>query len=261
MLVEGLPETLVPWLTRLVPPRGHGPGPVLEAVEVCLRSDGGTSSITTRSRDELLEGSEDEVLTRLLETVNEVACFVGSDLAVHGALLADDAGRGLVICGRSGAGKSTLTANLVTSGLRYATDELVEVGSGGRVRGWRKWLALKGASRATVPALAPGAGERQPRDDRWLVAPDRLGEPVPHWLDCAMVVMPRFSHDVETRIEAVPSGRALVQLIQHCFDLGDRSPTVLDGLADVVRGASCIEVAYGDARVAAPLLAQHLRER
>lgn len=258
LLVEGLPAELVPWLLRMAPPRGDGPGPALDAVDVCLSGDG-ASTITTRSRNEVLRGSDGDVLTRLLETVNEMACFVGSELAVHGALLSAGDGRGVVICGRSGAGKSTLTANLAAGGLGYVTDELVEVSDEGRVRGWRKWLALKGESRSTVPALTPEAGERQLRDDRWLVAPDRLGEPVPHWLECALLVIPRFTPGAETAMEPIPRGRALVQLIEQCFDLGDASSDVLESLADVVRGAMCIELTYGDARVAAPMLAQSLR--
>lgn len=243
----------------MVPQSGDSLGPPLEGVHLRLLADG-MSSVTTASREEVLRGAERDVLVRLLEILNEVACFVGAELAVHAALLIDAADRGVLICGRSGAGKSTLTANLAVKGLRYATDELVEVEGGGRVRGWRKWLALKGASRQTVPELTPPASDRQLLGDRWLIPPDRLGDAPSGWVHPSLVVLPRFVPDADVSIEEIPRGRALVQVLQQCFDLRDRSQRVLDSLACVVRDAVCVEVTYGDAREASGAVLRHLSQ-
>lgn len=206
----------------------------------------------------VFHGTRDAVAIRLLERLNELACFTNPVVTVHSGLVADGAGRGIWIPAQSGGGKSTLTAQLTSSGLRYATDEAVTVSAGGELTGWPKWIGLKRGSHEVLAALAPDRDEAIDGGDRWMVPPGAVGVVVRSPVRPAVVAFPRHRRG-GCEIEEISRAEALAEIVPQAFNLRRLGRAGIDALASAVRRShSCLRISYGDGWEAAEQLKDRL---
>lgn len=200
------------------------------------------------------------IAIRLLERLNQLACFTNPRLAVHSGLVADASGRGIWIPASSGAGKTSLTAQLTMSGLRYSTDEVVAVRDDGRLEGWAKWLSVKEGSQDALRSLTPGHGDPIRHDGAWMVPPTAVGTVTAEPITPIVLTFPDYRPGASTRVEAISRAEALAQLAPEVFNLRLHGSDGVDTLADIVRRTpACVRISYGDgwdaARTLSALLA------
>ena len=147
-------------------------------------------------------------------------------------------GRAVLVPGRSFTGKTTLTAELVRAGATYYSDEFAVLDAEGRVHPYPKPLAVR------------GAGGRQGR-----VAPRELGgRPATHAtgpLPVGLVVVSEFREGARFRPRELSMGRGSLALLANAVPARLRPAEVLETLGRVVRGATVLRGARGEAAEAA----------
>lgn len=238
-------------------------GTLLERFRITPAQDGVWELRCNRS-PEIDRGHQSDVIARLLERINVLACFTNKELSVHSGLVADEAGNGIWVIAPSGGGKSTLTAQLALSGLHYLTDELaiVEHGDDELLSGWLKWIALKGRSRNLMHQhIAPDVGIRSVSGARWFVPPRALGGSIPHLrVRPALVVLPAYRQGAPTQLQKVSRAYAVESIALQTFRLRSMGPTAIERLAAAVAESTCLVATYGDGWEAAHRLIDMLAE-
>ena len=144
-------------------------------------------------------------------------------------------GRAVLVPGRSFTGKTTLTAELLRAGATFYSDEFAVLDAEGRVHPYTKPLAVR------------GEGGRQRK-----VCPEEFGgrgasEPLP----VGLVVVSEFREGARFRPRALTQGQGSLALLAHAIPARRRPAEVLDTLARVVRGATVLRGARGEAAEAA----------
>ncbi|TCK30264.1 hypothetical protein EV667_0352 [Ancylobacter aquaticus] len=174
---------------------------------------------------------------------------------VHGAVLATTAGA-VVMAGVSGAGKSTLSAYLVTRGWRFGTDDSLALGFRD---GEAVVLPCPGAinvKSGSYPTLLPfhpqlaalpliGVGEKR---GRYLPVPLALHlgpEGGENHVRC--FVFPRFEAGAPTRVAAISSSQALLELMDAEFDLAEEAGAAeFDAFFDTLDQLPRYAIVYSD---------------
>ncbi|MFL6257420.1 MAG: hypothetical protein ACJ74T_20640 [Pyrinomonadaceae bacterium] len=140
-------------------------------------------------------------------------------------------GRAVLVPGRSFTGKTTLTAELVKAGADYYSDEFAVLDREGRVHPYAKQLAVR------------GEGFRQQK-----VSVEEFGgraatKPLP----VGLVVMSEFREGARWRPQTLSMGQGSLALLANTVPARLRPLEVLETLERVVRGATVIRGARGEA--------------
>ena len=193
----------------------------------------------------------------MVGSINFAVLGSASDhLLLHAGGVAKPDGSVAVICGPSGSGKSTLTTVLAMRGHAYVTDETVCMDPRTlRITPYRKPVALKRGSFATLPQLAPPPGSvaEACSDDMWLVAPADLGgaELPDAPLDPQLIVLPTYVAGAAVTVERLGEGEAAFALGGNSSQGLDRLEQPLVALARLVRRAPAYRLVHGDVQHAA----------
>lgn len=146
-------------------------------------------------------------------------------------------GRAILIPGRSFTGKTTLTAELVRAGATYYSDEFAVLDSEGRVHPYAKPLSVRegGTHRQKSVRVEEfgGSGATKP-------------------LPVGLVVVSEFREAARAwRPRALTSGQGSLALLANTIPARRRPAEVLATLERVVRGATVLRGARGEAAEAA----------
>ena len=144
-------------------------------------------------------------------------------------------GRAVVVPGRSFSGKTTLVAELVRAGATYYSDEFAVLDSAGRVHPYPKPLAVR------------GDGFRQRK-----VSVDELGgSAATRALPVGLVVVSEFREGSRFRPRTLTPGQGSLALLANTVPARRRPLEVLETLGRVVRTATVLRGARGEAAEAA----------
>jgi hypothetical protein len=144
-------------------------------------------------------------------------------------------GRAIVIPGRSFSGKTTLTAELLKAGATFYSDEFAVLDAEGRVHPYRKPLAVRGE----------GGRQRKVPPEEFGVS----GADAP--LHVGLVVVSEFREGARFRPRTLTQGQGSLALLANTVPARSRPAEVLDTLGRVVRGATVLQGARGEAAEAA----------
>ena len=219
--------------------------------------DRGPSYYPTRwlvsADDDVLPGAPDAAaaVDALLVDLDGTVIARNSDraLVVHAGAV-EVGGRVAVLPAASGSGKTTMTAACVAAGAAYVTDEAVVIERGSlRVEPYHRPLCVKPGSRQVLVDLT---GLWAPEDPlcTWHVPPAALGK-LSAGGEPAAVVLPHYRPAGGVEVESIPRAEAVLALAGQASYLSQQGPEMLEVLAAVVRGSTCVRIRYDDARVAA----------
>ena len=193
--------------------------------------------------------TEPHRLAHLLTNINLTAIQAAAgNLLLHAGAACRSDGRSVVLCGPSGSGKTTLTAELVSGGLAYLTDETVCIDPEQmRVTPFRKPLSLKLGAQPLFPQLRPDDDEGGEAPGVWLVAPDDLGgvEVPKRPLLPALLVFPTHRPGASLQVERIQEARAAYLLGKETSRLNAVRGGALHGLARLARRAPAYTVVHG----------------
>ena len=180
-----------------------------------------------------------------------VASHCHQYLMIHAAVV-ERAGRALVLPAPPGSGKSTLCAALVARGWRLLSDEmtLIDVDRGDVIPLPRP-ISLKNRSIAIIGRFWPDAIMSAVVHDTIkgsiahvrppLASVDRSTErAVPGW-----IVLPRYTPDAATKLEALSKGAAFMQVLENAFNYSMHGRRGFEVLADFVDASESFEFSYG----------------
>jgi HprK-related kinase A len=171
-------------------------------------------------------------------------------LILHAAVLERN-GAALILPAPPGSGKSTLCAGLAHRGWRLLSDELALVELAGlNITPLARPISLKNASIDVIRSFAPEAVFSPTVHDtlkgsvahvKPAAASVRLQEQqaAPRW-----VVMPRYAAGVPARLEALPKGRAFMQLVESAFNYDLHGSRGFGALTRVIERCATYEFRY-----------------
>jgi hypothetical protein len=179
-----------------------------------------------------------------------IAASSRKSLLLHAAA-AERGQRAILLPGPSGAGKSTLVAGLVDAGFRYLTDDVCAIDpDSGQTRPYPKPISLA----PHVVELFEHNGHGSP-----LVDDVRRYMTTGAFLTCAalgsmpglesevrLVVVPKHSPGLTTRLVAMSRAETLVLLAEQSFNFTALAPAALHVLADVLLRCECYGLTYDD---------------
>ena len=185
-------------------------------------------------------------------------------LLLHAGAAAMPDGRTVVVHGASGVGKTTLTAALVRNGLAYLTDETVCVDPHTlEIEPFPKPLTVKPGAQSLLAYLEPPDDEDPDGSGNWQIPADRLGRrPIPDApMRPSLIVFPDVDperNDVD--VTPVSPARAAFVLGEQSSALWAIEPRPLAAVARLVGSAPALQVSYGSAFDAAPVIGELLAE-
>lgn len=211
------------------------------AATFSLCPSGNTSGYQILADDRPLSGAQplDVALQQLSSHLTiHVAEFAPDFVFLHAGVVAWQ-DRALLLPGFSCAGKSTLVAELVRSGATYYSDEFALLDCEGRVHPFPRALQMRRPGR-------PGQTD---------LSLEQLGgqvgvEPLP----VALVVFTRFADGARWTPEALPRGRAVLEMLLHAVPARRTPARVLSALTAAVRHAAAYRTLRGEAPAAARAL-------
>lgn len=211
----------------------HGT-PANDAATFALRRIGSETCYQVLSDDRRLSGAEplDFSLHRLgAHLMIHVAEFAPDYVFLHAGVVAWK-NRALLLPGFSHAGKSTLVAELVRAGATYYSDEFALLDTEGRVHPFTRTLQMR----------RPGSSEQTPLPLALLNG--RAGsEPLP----VVLVVFTEYADGARWAPEALPPGRAVLEMLLHAVSAQRTPARVLTTLTATVRNATAWRSKRGEA--------------
>ena len=187
----------------------------------------------------------DDCEYRLTEVFLESCADV---VQLHASGWATDAGAILVL-GPSGAGKSSLATHASHNGFAAFGDDLVLIGADGRAAPFKRLfksdpelLRRLGSDPATTVFWDPAS------EEAWFDPAEAGG-----WAEPAavrLVVLGRFVAGGGLSVEEMSAADGLSLLVHSCFETGVPKAEGFARLADLVEGASVLEVRFGDGAAA-----------
>ncbi|QLL63072.1 serine kinase [Sinorhizobium mexicanum] len=220
----------------------------------CIRRNGSRGMIVTSA----------EAVPALKGFLTEDALgAVGTDVALHGALLVKNA-RSLLICGAPGAGKTTLALALVAAGFDCGGDDIALMDGRGLMRGVPFAPALKSGSWDLLDGLrdaiiaCPVHRRLDNKRVRYL-APVRYA-PREH-VPLHMIVLIRRRKEGPAVISAVEPVQALSELLSGAFTSERRLDVMqFESLLTAVSGARLVELTFSRLDEAVAILSRYHEE-
>jgi hypothetical protein len=196
---------------------------------------------------------------RLKGTILEQVLAKAEYLAALHAACVTRGDETLVLIGSPGAGKTTLLLSLLAQGFGYVCDDVTLVLKNGRVAGVPLPPALKSGS-WKLGVVDPEQVEALPVHTRPDGIVARLLPMTSQRADerkVTAIVRLRRSAGEEARLTALSSSEGLAELFREARSPSGRcSAETFHALAELVRGASAVELRYGESTDAADVLAE-----
>lgn len=243
------------------------PGPVDDYV---IEPDADHEGATQLRRDEtvlLRRSSLASVLDLLVWHVNHEAVGRTTGLVLFHASAVEHDGVVVVFPGESGAGKTTLAAALTQHGFRYVTDEAVALDPATLlIHPYPKPLSIRPASLGLLPGFAP------PQHGRFAEAfgrdlhasPVACGGGISRGGVPGVLVAATFGSGLGDEVRSASRSEMLHRLVTASFE-GATPPHArashVRALRDVVRGATCLEMAYADLGAALDIVTDAVERR
>jgi hypothetical protein len=167
-----------------------------------------------------------------------VAEFAPDYVFLHAGVVAWQ-DRALLLPGFSHAGKSTLVAELVRAGATYLSDDFALLDPEGYVHPFTRTLQMR----------RPGGSEQTP-----LPLAQLNGQAGTKPLPVALIVFTEFAEGARWNPEALPPGRAVLEMLLHAVPVQRTPARVLATLTATVRNASTCRSKRGEASATARTL-------
>ena len=162
------------------------------------------------------QGSDD-ALVMTMRTLVEIGCHQTERLMIiHGAGLALDDGRGLLLIAPGGSGKTTLAAALNAAGYGLLSDDVVPVTPGGELVGLGMPLCLKAGSWPILSSIRPDLEEAAivwRYDEPVRYVPPR-GQPLTGSLRPGLLLCPRDRPGSTVAVFTQPLDYAVLRIIE-----------------------------------------------
>lgn len=191
---------------------------------------------------EPLDSSLQQLSTHLMIHVAELA---PDYVFLHAGVVAWQ-GRALLLPGFSHAGKSTLVAEFVRAGATYYSDEFALLDPEGRVHPFTRTLQMR----------RPGRPDQTPLPLAQLNGHAGTGS-----LPVAMILFTEFAENASWAPEALPPGRAVLEMLLHAVSAQRTPSRVLAALTAAMRHAAAWRSKRGDAAETARILLAALAAR
>lgn len=202
--------------------------------------------------DELLQEGDSfgPLLQNLIWHVNSEAVAQTEDFLLLHAAAASWQGQGVLLPAPEDSGKSTLVAALTRAGFTYLTDEAALIDPATSLLHpypralWMDSRSLHVLDRATwstpPPPLDPSSDQHHVLPEE--IRPEAVGGPCP----VRFVILPSYREGVDTTIESVSRGAALVHMGNNAFNFGRFGSRGFRVLAGIVEEAECFQLRMGD---------------
>lgn len=220
---------------------------------------GDSGALAERDGVPIYEGDPGTALRLLMSTINMAAvASLDGALMVHASVVGDDHGA-IVIPGPSGTGKSTMAAALVDRGLRYLSDEIAPIVTGGMVVPYPKPLMVGGMSFDEVEALRP-MDLCDGTFDVWFLDPRRFSggyesRPQPIRAVVSLEYVPRAT----VEISQMTPGETTAVLACNAFNMARSGRDGLELAAGAARYARGVRILHGGASSAVDHIIEVMR--
>ena len=199
----------------------------------------------------VVEGAKaSRVLDYLIQHVNRAAIRSGDDRVLVHAAAAELDGVGVLLPADMEAGKTTLVAGLVKAGFGYLTDEAAVIDPESlQLHPYPKPLSIDPGSWSVLADLAPrvDSSTRPYFEEQWQVPATRISPTaISGRADAALVIFPRYTSGVETRVEPVSKSQAMLILLEQTFRFHSAGRRNLEVLARFLEGVRCYRLEGGD---------------
>jgi hypothetical protein len=173
--------------------------------------------------------------------------------------------RGVILCGAARCGKTSLTANLITQGFDYSSDDVTLLSRETlQVAPFPRAINVREECHEMTPVLLAGArriGRFRIADQERLIVD--LGRPVPGSVVVTGVCFPRFCPDESTELRPLEKAEAFTGLMQNRFHpMGERIDTEIaadfDSLGKLAERCVCYSLVFSDPVVASHIIAERM---
>jgi hypothetical protein len=181
-------------------------------------------------------------------------------LLLHAAVVARD-DHAILLPGGSGSGKSTLAAGLAAAGFRLGSDEVAVLDPLTLdVLPFVRGICVKEGSRTPLAGAYPSLLTDAPHhrfggEEVWYLCP-----PPETWLPAPTpvrsIVIPRYAHDSETKLEPLSRSSALQILLQQSFSVPKHGSFGIGTLTDLLQEVDCYRLSLSSLDEAVRLLSK-----
>lgn len=180
-------------------------------------------------------------------------------LLLHAGAVASDH-RAVLLPAASGSGKSMLTAALVSSGLRYLTDDVAAIeATTGMVLPYPKPIAVPLRLRRKLPRAGPlPSGRFAYLGDEGFVTARELGAATGGPTTPGLIVHPQYRPGSPTRATALSPAQGVQLLAEQSFHLPPDPAGALEELAAISAGCRRLTLVYSDLDEAVTLIGREL---
>ena len=206
----------------------------------------------TNSADDLLAGLSWAITTGAIE-------YLGNEHMLFHAGAAAFKNRGILLPAPGGSGKTTLVASLIRRGFQYLADDVAVVArSTSECLPYAQSLSIKGEARDLLAPLYPELANVESglhfrgQEVTYLPPPRRAWpeQPVP----IEYIVVPTYVPATLTTLTPISRMHAVRCLLEQSFNAQRLGGLALTKTSELVRGAECYALTFGDARAASDLI-------
>ncbi len=205
-------------------------------------------------KGEILVGhdlSADRLFWRLMqEAVGSLIAHSCGQAVFHAGGVARDK-QGIILCGDSGSGKSTLTAQLVSSGFDYLTDEIIAVRLKDEVlSGLPRPVILKGGSGLSWKEKVASEGREAPETffsgETWIDPELFRGGGICRSARPRILIFPRYQTDQPFRVQPLSQAQAAFMLLQRLVNARNLSGHGFPFITSLSKKIRAYQVVYNE---------------